>query len=176
MELASLLAGEQWSDHPRCTHPVIAAVARAVNDLSSDDGRAQLTRLVPDVIGLRDADPTVTAALLLYCADTGLASMPQDRWLRAAHGEAMHRLAVVRRGGRGRRTWLRVTDRDVRSTGVTTATRAAAVVAALGDDALRRLLMGAVDRYHVAARERAAGRRPHDRYGPDAVHHDRRCS
>ena len=28
MELASLLAGEPWSDHPACTHPLLAAVAR----------------------------------------------------------------------------------------------------------------------------------------------------
>ena len=26
MELASLLAGERWSDHPACTHPLLAAV------------------------------------------------------------------------------------------------------------------------------------------------------
>ena len=30
MEFASLLAGERWSDHPACTHPLLAAVARHV--------------------------------------------------------------------------------------------------------------------------------------------------
>ena len=33
MELASYLAGERWSDHPACTHPLLAALARDVNDL-----------------------------------------------------------------------------------------------------------------------------------------------
>jgi hypothetical protein len=32
MELASFLAGERWSDHPSCTHPLLAEVARNVND------------------------------------------------------------------------------------------------------------------------------------------------
>ena len=30
MELAGFLAGEPWSDSPACTHPVLAAMARAV--------------------------------------------------------------------------------------------------------------------------------------------------
>ena len=32
MELASFLAGEPWSDHPSCTHPLLASLARDVND------------------------------------------------------------------------------------------------------------------------------------------------
>ena len=47
MELASLLAGEPWSDHPACTHPLLAAVARHVNDHTSDGGRQRLTELIP---------------------------------------------------------------------------------------------------------------------------------
>ena len=39
MEFASLLAGERWSDHPVCTHPLLGAVARHVNDFTSDAGR-----------------------------------------------------------------------------------------------------------------------------------------
>ena len=26
MEMAAFLAGERWSDHPRCTHPLLAAL------------------------------------------------------------------------------------------------------------------------------------------------------
>ena len=40
MEFASLLAGERWSDQPACTHPLLAAVARLVNDYTSDAGRS----------------------------------------------------------------------------------------------------------------------------------------
>ena len=32
MEMASFLAGERWSDHPSCTHPLLASLARLVND------------------------------------------------------------------------------------------------------------------------------------------------
>src|SRR4029453_19446858 len=42
MEFASVLAGERWSDHPACTHPLLAAVARHVNDHTSDAGRQRL--------------------------------------------------------------------------------------------------------------------------------------
>ncbi len=47
MELASLLAGEPWSDHPASVHPVLGAVARAVNDRVSDTSRSRLAPLAP---------------------------------------------------------------------------------------------------------------------------------
>jgi hypothetical protein len=50
MELASYLAGERWSDHPACTHPLLAAIARLVNDHTSDKGRPLLAELIPSVI------------------------------------------------------------------------------------------------------------------------------
>ena len=36
MELTAFLAGEPHTDHPACTHPVLAAVARVANDATSD--------------------------------------------------------------------------------------------------------------------------------------------
>lgn len=53
MELASVLAGERWTDHPACTHPLLGELARMVNDASSDDHRSELAVLVPSVVGLR---------------------------------------------------------------------------------------------------------------------------
>jgi hypothetical protein len=50
MEYASLLAGERWSDAPSCTHPALAALARAVNDCTSDEARQQLAGLAPVLI------------------------------------------------------------------------------------------------------------------------------
>jgi hypothetical protein len=47
MEFASLLACERWSDHPACTHPLLATVARDVNDHTSDAGRSRLADLIP---------------------------------------------------------------------------------------------------------------------------------
>ena len=58
MEFASFLAGERWSDHPACTHPLLAQVARRVNDLISDEGRQQLAPLIPLVVGRRGDERT----------------------------------------------------------------------------------------------------------------------
>jgi len=56
MELASMLAGERWSDHPSCTHPLLGQLARQVNDRTSDEGRQDLTVLIPSVVGRRGND------------------------------------------------------------------------------------------------------------------------
>ena len=72
MEFASYLAGERWSDHPRCTHPLLAAVARLVNDNTSDDGRQRLTGLIPSVIGLTSDDPRWNAVIARRAAVTAL--------------------------------------------------------------------------------------------------------
>ena len=55
MEMASFLAGERWSDHPSCTHPLLASLARLVNDWLKDEDRSPLVLLVrggrPDRLG-----------------------------------------------------------------------------------------------------------------------------
>lgn len=61
MELASYLAGEAWSDRPGCTHPLLAALARDVNDQVSAHTRQGLAPLIPTVIGLKGDDPRVDA-------------------------------------------------------------------------------------------------------------------
>jgi hypothetical protein len=72
MEFASYLAGEHWSDHPKCTHPLLAAVARLVNDNTSDDARQRLTGLIPSVIGLTSDDPRWTVVIARRAAMTAL--------------------------------------------------------------------------------------------------------
>jgi hypothetical protein len=52
MEFAAYLAGERWSDHPSCTHPLLSELARQVNDCTSDEHRSRLVPLIPSVIGL----------------------------------------------------------------------------------------------------------------------------
>ncbi len=51
MEFASFLAGERWSDHPSCTNPLLAQLARQVNDNLGDGNRQQLVPLIPLVVG-----------------------------------------------------------------------------------------------------------------------------
>ncbi len=79
MELASYLAGERWSDHPACTHPLLAAVARCVNDYTSDANRARLAGLVPSVIGLTSDDLHVDARIALRCVRTALPVVAAER-------------------------------------------------------------------------------------------------
>jgi hypothetical protein len=73
MEFASYLAGERWSDHPQCTHPLLAALARDVNDNIGDGARRDIAPLVPDVIGLRWHDPVIDVLLARQAA---LAALP----------------------------------------------------------------------------------------------------
>jgi hypothetical protein len=79
MEMASYLAGERWSDHPACTHPLLAALARLVNDHTSDGGRGELIPLVPSVIGLTTDDPHVDVRITLRAATTALPIASADR-------------------------------------------------------------------------------------------------
>ena len=73
MEMASFMAGERWSDHPACTHPLLANLARLVNDSVTDRLRPRLVPLIPSVIGLTSDDLRVDAAIALRSA---LAALP----------------------------------------------------------------------------------------------------
>ncbi len=79
MELASYLAGERWSDRPSCTHPLLAALARLVNDHTTDAGRGELAPLVPSVIGLTSDDPRVDVLIALRAAITALPVAAAER-------------------------------------------------------------------------------------------------
>src|SRR4051794_25835623 len=73
MEFASFLAGERWSDHPDCTHPLLAALARDINDLLGDEARREIATLVPEVVGLNLRDPIIDA---LLAREVALAALP----------------------------------------------------------------------------------------------------
>jgi catechol 2,3-dioxygenase-like lactoylglutathione lyase family enzyme len=93
MEYASLLAGERWSDHPSCTHPLLAAVARLANDHISDVARPGLVPLIPSVIGRTDDDPSVDARIAMRCAATALPVVAEYRQRALAVGlEAAQRV------------------------------------------------------------------------------------
>ena len=86
MEMASFLAGERWSDHPSCTHPLLAGLARLVNDTVSDPWRPKLIPLIPSVIGLTSDDLHVDAEIALRSALVALpiASAPRQHVLATA--------------------------------------------------------------------------------------------
>jgi hypothetical protein len=83
MELASYLAGESWSDHPDCTHSLLAALARDINDHVGDEARSEIAPLVPEVIGLNPRDPIIDAML---AREAALAALPvaSAKWQRVA--------------------------------------------------------------------------------------------
>src|SRR4051812_32465675 len=108
MEMASYLAGERWSDHPGCTHPLLASVARLVNDRTSDLDRGRLVALIPSVIGLTTKDPRADVRIALRCATSALpiasgerqnalavSVLAADRTLATLEGRPADRLSVA---------------------------------------------------------------------------------
>lgn len=72
MEYVSVLAGEKFTDHPKCTHPFIAGVARAINDnVYDNDQRGLLIPLIPRLLVANvheKSQDEVTAALKRWIA------------------------------------------------------------------------------------------------------------
>jgi hypothetical protein len=89
MELASYLAGEKWSDHPKCTHPLLGALARMVNDHVGDEVRQELVPMVPTVIGLQGRNPWTDARIARECALTALPIV-------SASGQSVAAVGVLR--------------------------------------------------------------------------------
>ncbi|MTD54620.1 hypothetical protein [Amycolatopsis pithecellobii] len=110
MEVASVLAGERWSDHPDCTHPMLAEAARLINDQIGDDSRRRLVPWIPEVIGTNKRHPLITAELVAVLARHGLAARPDEAGLHWAARRARSRIAWWESGGWWRRYWLRATD------------------------------------------------------------------
>ena len=68
MELASMLAGERFSDRPRCASPVITGFLRAYNDLLDDTRRQDLRPYAAAVVGTR-ADRAIEVSRGRRCLD-----------------------------------------------------------------------------------------------------------
>lgn len=86
MEMASFLAGERWSDHPQCTHPLLAAMAREINDRLGDRSRQDLVPLIPSVVGLVSDDPMMDALIAREAALTALPVVSMSRQRAVAVG------------------------------------------------------------------------------------------
>ncbi|WP_231114375.1 hypothetical protein [Lentzea aerocolonigenes] len=113
MELTSVLAGEVWSDRPACVHPVLACVARCVNDQSTEDGRRRLLPFATRVIGTENAP--AAQKITAHCLESSGIDAPQwwprnwkvARAVRALRGdEVLRRLldecvAICREAGHG---------------------------------------------------------------------------
>jgi hypothetical protein len=98
MEFASYLAGERWSDHPSCTDPVLASLARGINDNLSDRRRDEIAHEIPRVIGLRGDDSVVGLVVALRAAIAALPVASMDRQRSLALGILVLRPALAKRG------------------------------------------------------------------------------
>src|SRR6478609_6669614 len=78
MEMASLLANEPWSDRPRCTHPLLAQLARLVNDHTSDAGRGRLVPMIPEVIGVHGDGFAWEASLVAAVGCRAVYDVPEE--------------------------------------------------------------------------------------------------
>lgn len=86
MEYASWMAGESWSDHPACTHPSIASLARMVNDCTSDEARSELVSLIPSVIGLLGDGERTSLRVAIRAASEALPVVSESRQRALAAG------------------------------------------------------------------------------------------
>ena len=101
MEMASTLAGEKWSDHPGCTHPVLGELARLVNDSSSDRHRSELAVRVPSVVGLnsgQEDDVRWSAGLAASIASYAVTRVPRPSQRALAAGLFTVQRVVEARG------------------------------------------------------------------------------
>ena len=109
MEYVSVLAGERFTDRPRCTHPAVAALAWQVNDAVSHEARQQLGLRAVDLVGAgRTLDGPVRPVVLAAVARAGLRLDPSSRFFTRlmrrvdeAHAKAERRRAEGHDAGDG---------------------------------------------------------------------------
>lgn len=149
MEFASVLAGEPFSDHPRCTPALLAELARRVNDAVDDATRQRLLPLVPAVVNV-DGGPRCSAIVVATAAEYALRICPMSRSMHRTQAQAIYR-------SRAARVWLTVTEPFyVVGSGQRAILAAVNDVAPAGSAALHDMLANCI----AAARHRSASVRP----------------
>src|SRR5207248_6831847 len=79
MELASMLAGERFSDRPRAVCPVVGAFLRTYNDALDDERRQDLYRYAADAVGTM-ASPEVERRRAERCVAWAAEAAPGSRF------------------------------------------------------------------------------------------------
>ena len=108
MEFTALLAGEDLSDRPLCVHPLVAAVARVVNDSVSDEVRDDLLARGVACPGTNSDDPKIADGIMLAAVEAAL-PVALPIWASRLRRE---RRRIIRRLGRPERP---LTSRRLRS-------------------------------------------------------------
>jgi hypothetical protein len=143
MELVGAVAGGPWTDHPLCTPPVLAQVARTVNDKSSTQTRPLLATLIPYLISEYDelrgvhADIAVSLAVLDAASGAVPAGLTSDltRQLDRVAADSAHRRWAARHRRRQLVTKTNVVLRAIEE----------AVDSHQRDETLRRTLIDAIN-------------------------------
>ena len=141
MEMVSFLAGEEWSDNPPCSSPIISRFCQVINDRMGQEFRDRLQTYVPRLIGTaspeHDAD---RAEYLVWSSIRVFAPIA----MRAA---GLEEWAVRLEGLSGSLAEARVVCRGARSAAAAAAAYDAAAAAdaaayAADDDAIFKVLDG----------------------------------
>jgi hypothetical protein len=96
MEAVSSVTGDTWTDAPSSTHPLLAHLARLVNDAVSDERRDDLAAFIPDLIDTNNPDPSVHARLAVVCTSYAL-TVSDSPSLRRLRHSAERRIGELRR-------------------------------------------------------------------------------
>jgi hypothetical protein len=99
MEYVSVLAGSDFNDHPRCTDPTLAAVARYVNDSCTETGRQTLVSFAPTLAATGPAGARGTAAIVLATVRAANQAAGEPRLLRRQLRRAEQRYTRVTGAG-----------------------------------------------------------------------------
>lgn len=98
MEHVSQLAGVKFTDTPRCTDPLLAALAQLVNDAVSDRTRPQLLRFAHQLAGRPRGGRGSAPAIVLAVLEPALEHSSRKRHLRRHQARARRRVAATRDG------------------------------------------------------------------------------
>ncbi|MGH3512193.1 MAG: hypothetical protein ACRDQI_09240 [Pseudonocardiaceae bacterium] len=100
MEYVSVLAGGKFTDHPRCTHPALATLARLVNDwIDDEEARSKLALLAPDLIDTGRGDLRTTHCVVASCLRGASTARQLPPAAERQLTKARRRIGDIKRGG-----------------------------------------------------------------------------
>ena len=106
MEYVSMLAGQPFTDAPRCTEPLVAELARMVNDGIGEEARSTLISLAPRLAQLPRVTALSAPAIVCAALDAALRGCPGRTDLLRHRRRALRR-AVAEAAGSGQFAGLR---------------------------------------------------------------------
>jgi hypothetical protein len=150
MEYVSVLAGEPWSDRPWCTQPLLAALARCVNDGVSPGARSELSLLAPELAGAVRRGPVTNAAVIDAVVSAAARYVPVPETTLRLRDRAYER-SMTHTVGRLQRWWHGLTRCDfTRAAERSLCALVGQVGACSGDPGLLDVLKSGVDGYRAS--------------------------